>query len=384
MRRLTLHIGAHKTGTTTLQATLRHNEALLRTRGMAIAYVPPLPHVHRHLGFHSPDQFFPHGFSLHDPMAFVDFLANQPADHVFASSENFSFVFQQNVLDDLAAALRAKFDHIEILIYLRRQDRQAVSHHQEGGRPNRRAEAALWGHGLNALPDAAQTQRLYLDYDARLMLWENAFGRDALRVRVYDRALLVQGDIVVDALKVMAIDHQGLARLPDQNVTLSYMQAIVGHLANDSLGDDVVTARLLAALPKSGAKMLPSAQAAREFLAPYIASNRRLNARLQISATLDLFCDDFSDYPQSSPQTPSQEDWANALRAVITTLGHAAAPHTDLTADDLRKAAVALEKNDAPTALRLISAAHTLRPHGPYINQLKAALEARLRKPNGI
>lgn len=384
MRRLTLHIGAHKTGTTTLQATLRHNEALLRARGLAIAYVPHLPHVHRHLGFHSLDQFFPHGFSLHDTLAFVDFLAHQPADHVFASSENFSFVFQQNVLDELAAALRAKFDHIDILIYLRRQDRHAVSHHQEGARPKRRAEAALWGHGLNALPDAVQTQRLYLDYDARLMMWENAFGRHALRVRVYDRALLVQGDIVVDALKVMGIDHQGLARMPDQNVSLGHMQAIVGHLANDSLGDDVVTARLLAALPKGGTKTLPSAQAARDFLAPYIASNRRLNARLQISATPDLFCDDFSDYPQSSPQTPSQEDWANALRTVIATLGHAAAPHTDLTADDLRKAAIALEKSDPPTALRLISAAYALRPNGPYINQLKSALEARLTKPDGI
>jgi len=377
MRRLSLHIGAHKTGTTSLQVSLQHNEALLRSRGLSLAYVAPAPQVHRHLGYLNPERIFPEGFCVHDPQAFGEFLARQPTDHVFASSENFSFIFQQRVLDDLALALQGKFDQIEILVYLRRQDRHAVSHHQEGAKPHRRPEEALWGHGLNALPDPSPMQRLYLDYDARLRLWENAFGQQALRVRVFDRALLVEGDIVADALTVLGVDHHGLTKVADRNLSLSHLQAIIGHLANDAVADPTITARLLDAFPWHATKMLPTQAAAQAFLAPYVQSNRRLNARLQISPNPDLFNDDVSDYPSHSSETLGQDDWANALRVVIATLAKGGSAIGELTADDLRDAAVALEKTQPQTALRLIRAARDLRPNGGRIYQILTALEAQ-------
>ncbi len=379
MRRLSLHIGAHKTGTTSLQVSLQQNEALLRARGLSYATVASAPHVHRHLGYLNPEQIFPQGFCLHDPEGFAAFLAQQPTDHVCASSENFSFIFDQQVLSDLALALGRVFGQIDILVYLRRQDRHAVSHHQEGAKPNRRPEAALWGHGLNALPDPSPMQRLYLDYDARLRLWENAFGQQALRVRIFDRALLVNGDIVADALNLIGIDHRGLTKVADRNLSLGHLQAVIGHLANDAVAEPAITARLLEAFPWHATKMLPTQAAARAFLAPYVESNRRLNARLQISANPDLFGDDFTDYPPQSSETLAQDDWANALRVVIATLAKGGSAMGDLTADDLRDASVALEKTQPEAALRLIRAAQELRPNGGLIYKIKTELEARLR-----
>ena len=381
MRRLTLHIGAHKTATNTLRRTLEHNEYLLRAKGLGLACLGNTPPVRQFLGFLDPDKIFPQGFTIQNPTAFAKVVAQPGEDHVFLSSENFSFIFQQTVLDEFALALSRHFDQIDILVYLRRQDRHAVSHHQEGAQADRLPEAVLWGHSLNALPEPSDLQRLYLDYDARLRLWENAFGSHALCVGLFDRAVMAQGDIVADALSRMGIDPSGLTRIEDQNVSLGRVQASVGHLANDTLADPAVTGSLIAALPYAGAKLLPCAQAARDFLAPYVASNRRLNERLQISTNPDLFSDDFSDYPQGSPEGLGADEWAAALRVAMTTLGPRYSATKDLTPDDLRKAAMALEHKDATAALRLARAAHVLRPEGPRIKQLKADLEARLNPP---
>lgn len=382
MRRLTLHIGSHKTGTTSLQETFQTNEALLFERGLGFSYVQPWPNLHPFMDYVTPDHVVPDGFRVVDPARLAGFLAAHKADHVFASSENFSFVFRQEPIDALAGELRRVFGQITIIVYLRRQDRHAVSHHQEGARPDRPHEAQLWGHGLTALPTPHPCHRLYLDYDHRIGLWERAFGSQNLIVRVFDRALLQGGDIVVDLLSLLGIDPGGLVRPRDVNVSLGRIQAKIGHLANAALADDAVTMRLLDAFSGPQDAMKPSATAARAFLAPYVEGNRRLNARLGLTGFPDLFPDDFSDYPETDSEAMSPEDWAGALLMVIATLGRRQSELQALNADDLRKAAIEVQKFDAPSALRLIRAAHSLRPKGGLILKLKEELEARLGQPD--
>jgi hypothetical protein len=379
MKRLTLHIGSHKTGTSTLQATFRENEAALLSRGLAVAYVPPWDHVHPLLDFVNPREIFPGGYRVTGPLEFAEFLARPPADHVFASSENFSFFFQQDTINDLATALKARFGEIRIVVYLRRQDRHAVSHHQEGAKANRPPEGLLWGHSLTALPDPAPLQRLYLDYNQRIAMWESAFGSANLSVRVFDRALLDKGDIVSDMLALIGVDGHGIVRSPDVNISLSRMQAKVGHIANALIGDDSVTQRLLDAVyVPDGDRMAPSAAAARAFLEPYRESNRLLNARLGITSFPDLFPDDFSDYPETASEDMPPGESIAALQAAIRTLGGQKMALQDVTADELRLSARSLAKSEPWLALRLARAALSLRPNGPAILQLVAELEARI------
>jgi hypothetical protein len=383
MRRLWLHIGSHKTGTTTVQDTFLFNRSLLLQRGLAFVHGTAESHLHQYLASIDPKSILPAGFALTDPAAFATHLARGPADVVFASSENFSFFFTQQAVDDLAAAVRPHFDDVRILAYIRRQDRHAISHHQEGARPERLPEGVLWGHALTALPEPAAHQRLYLDYDQRLMLWENAFGRGSLHVRMYDRAHLANGDVVNDILGLMGLNEggsadDGLVRVPDKNLALGQQKAKVGHLANAITTDALLTRSLLRALPQNDDRMLPSAEAARAFLEPYRESNRALNARLGLTPYPDLFPDSFDDYPATATDPWTEDNANSALRTVIALLATGSGYKTALTPDDLRNAAIALKVKSPESALRFIQAAQRLRPDGPNILRLLTELEQRV------
>ena len=383
MRRLWLHIGSHKTGTTTVQDTFLFNKSLLQSRGLAFVHGTTESHLHQFVASIDPKSLLPSGYALNNPAAFAAHLARGPADEVFGSSENFSFFFTQKAIDDLAIALLAHFDDIRILAYIRRQDRHAISHHQEGARPERLPEGMLWGHALTALPEAAEHQRLYLDYDQRLALWENAFGRHSLHVRVYDRAFLANGDVVHDILGVIGLNEggtaeDGLERVPDKNLALGQQKAKVGHLANAIITDPLLTRSLLRALPQTEDRMMPSAEEARAFLAPYRAGNRALNARLGLTSHPDLFPDDFDDYPATATNLWTEDNANSALRTVIALLYSAGGHKNSLTAEDLRNAATALKLKAPASALRFAQAAQRLRPTGPNILRLVADLEQRV------
>ena len=384
MRRLTLHIGSHKTGTTTLQETFLLNKTLLASRGVGYAHRADTCQLHGYLSVIDPASLLTQGFGVRDLDRFADDLAATQGQEVFGSSENFSFFFQQAPIDALAKALRSRFDAVQILVYIRRQDRHALSHYQEGARPGRAPEAQLWGHGLAALPPPQPHHALYLNYHHRLAMWERAFDGGTVTVRVYDRKLLKNGDIAADVLDVLGISAQGIVPVPDKNPALGLQQAKVGHLAGEILDNDPLTRALLRALPQDEGKMLPSADEAKAFLAPYRASNRLLNERLGLTPFPDLFPDDFDDYPETAQDGWSDATATSALRAVIGTLGKRKTVMEDLTADDLRKAALVLRNTDPSAALRLVRAAHLLRPNGAQINQMKCALEAQLRDPDAL
>ena len=313
-----------------------------------------------------------------DREGFADRIATVDRDVVVASSENLSFFFEKAPIAALESLLRPHFDEISIVCYLRRQDRHAVSHHQEGAKPHRHAEGALWGHAPNALPDASPEQDLYLDYDRRMGLWADVFGADHLILRVYDRTLLKDGDIFADFLAVIGVDSAGLPTVGDRNVSLGASQTKAGHLMNAAGLRARVAEPVLHSVP-GGGRLLPSRAQAAAFLERYRASNRRLNDRFRITALPDLFDDDMTDLPEMP-----QNDWTDAgataaLRAILAELaGPQQASVQAVTADDFRLAAVAMAQSNPEAAYRMINAAAALRPHGPAIQRIKADMERRI------
>ena len=378
-RTLYLHIGSHKTGTTALQQSLHQNRVVLGACGADYVSAPTAAHLHSYLGPCASGALMPDGFKVLDPVGLAGRLASGDQDIVIAGSENFSFFFHKPQIAALHQALRPLFDDIRIQCYLRRQDRHAVSHHQEGAKPHRQAEGALWGHAPNALPDHTKGQDLYLDYDRRLALWAEVFGADKLDIRVYDRALLKDGDIFADFLALIGLNIRGLHPVGDRNISLGAAQTKAGHLMNALAVQPSMMEAILNRIGNEG-RLVPSQGQARAFLDHYRDSNRRLNARFAISALPDLFNDDFDDYP-AAPQSDWTEPGATeALQAVLAQLTEVSPAPSALNADDLRHAAVALQAKFPDAALRLISAAHALRPGGPAILKLKAELEFRLEQ----
>lgn len=374
-RRLWLHIGSHKTGTTTAQDTFRFNRKLLAGRGLGFAHGTGVSRLHEYLSTIDAAHFLPQGFHVIDPQAFAAHVAEAKGDTVFASSENFSFFFAIGPIAALAAALRAHFDEVRILAYIRRQDRHAISHHQEGARPDRPPEGALWGHSLTALPEPQPLQRLYLDYNARLALWEEIFGVENVTVRMYERAHLKNRDIVADILSVLGVSDEGIQPVADKNNGLGLQKAKVGHLANSIFGDPRITAALTRALPPNDPKMLPKADSARAFLEPYRDSNRALNARRQITEFPDLFPDDFDFYPTAPTDKWNEVSANSAMRAVISVLGSRDGRKNALYFDDLRQAALALREQSPGPALRFAKAAQRIRPNALQITKLVNELQ---------
>ena len=378
MRRLYLHIGAHKTGSTALQHNLLLNRNLLGDHGICHLASPTTGYLHTYLGTVSPYKLIPEGFTVLDREGLEDRLETVDRDVVVASSENLSFFFEKAPIAALEGLLRPYFDEITIVSYLRRQDRHAVSHHQEGAKPQRQAEGALWGHAPNALPDVSPDHDLYLDYDRRLGLWAEVFGADHLVLRVYDRALLKDGDIFADFMAVIGVDSAGLSTVGDRNVSLGASQTKAGHLMNAAGLRHREVEAVLQMVP-AGGRLLPSRAQAAAFLERYRASNRRLNDKFKITALPDLFDDDMADLPDEP-----QNDWTEAgataaLRAILAKLtGTQQAGLQAVTADDYLAAALAMTPANPEAAYRMITAAAALRPHGPAIQRIKADLERRI------
>ena len=381
MPRLYLHIGSHKTGTTAVQQGLHQNRILLEALGITYVGTGNIAHIQSAIGPISPTSFLPAGYKVIDPADLAARLAAAQTETVVASSENFSFFFDRSAITALAQALRPHFDDIRIVCYLRRQDRHAVSHHQEGAKPNRQAEGALWGHAPTALPDYSTAHDLYLDYHHRLGLWADVFGDAAMIIRIYDRDLLKKRDIFADFLGLLDLDITGLLPIGDRNASLGAAQTKVGHLMN-SLEVRAKTADAILARIEGEGRLQPSRAEARAFLARYLAGNRLLNQRFAITPDANLFNDDFSDYPET-PHSDWTEDRANA--ALLATLQHLVEVPTPVagpTADDFRTAAVALRNTHPDMALRLITAAFALRPTGSAILKIKAELEAQTDPSN--
>lgn len=225
MRQLILHIGSHKTGTTAIQTWAHANKDRLAAQGWRDLSTEAQANAHAFVGFDERDAVFPAGYSLREPLHFADCLRKIDAERVLVSSENFAFFFDDDAIEKLAKTVKPLFDDIIILCYLRRQDRHAVSHHMEGARADRPPEWQLWGHGLGALPQRNPFQPLYLNYYQRLGKWSKHFGRKALRVRVFDRRYLVDGDVVADFAATLGIDATGFVAPPNANTSLDRVKS---------------------------------------------------------------------------------------------------------------------------------------------------------------
>lgn len=367
-KELVLHIGAHKTGTTTIQMALFQNQDALNAQGVTYVRTGHLPNLHSVLGFARDDfEFVPDGFALLDPDTFREALSAATTDRVIASSENFSFFTDPARIDELAEVVEPLFSKIKIVTYLRRQDSHVVSHHQEGAKPNRLAEERLFGYDTTAMPHSARNLDLYLDYETRIGRWMDRFGDENVEVRIFDRAKLAGRDVWPDFLETVGLDSTGMRAIEEQNTSFGLSKSKVGHLMNQrglrtSLKHDV-----LEAVPDDS-RQLPSRQEAEAFYEKYRDGNIALKRRMGATDGSDLFQVDFSSY-SDEPRELWSEDQANAaIGGLLDALN--TQDRQSPGADRMRDLALNAEAaGELELALKLMEVAAWLRPEGPLINQ---------------
>jgi hypothetical protein len=209
-----LHIGIHKTGTTAIQFFGTRNREALAQRGCLYPSVytkfnahHPLPWA---LGVRHPDR--PEGVSPEAiAAAILDEAKAKNVDKILLSSEEFRNLERVPLLMQLKQ-LFADCE-TEVVIYLRRQDDFLVSKYGQHVR-------------MYAIRYPSTILDFYLrhNYVARYNYWElthrwaKAFGDEALRVKVYDKRLFPNGNVLEDFFQTIGVDYSGLDLRTDVDV----------------------------------------------------------------------------------------------------------------------------------------------------------------------
>lgn len=371
MKKLVVHAGSHKTGSTSIQLSLKDIEDQLKRKKIKLFDIDPNgsvnPYGHcnhwvRHYG--SGTEFDAEVLpELRNELKCID------ADTVIFSAEHLFWINSIENIKSFHNLIHDLFDEITIIFYLRRQDKLLLSHHQQGSKLFGWCEQLYYGSEPKAYPTGDFSA--YLDYYSKLRKWASIFGKSSLKVRVFEPESLVGGDAVIDFCSLIDSDLKVVPR--KVNESRSKHQVIVGHILNSLGVSHLDESRIkLLELIHCNEKLMPSRKEAEQLYSQYRLSNKYLNEFLNISKNPYIFNEDFNSYPEEV-----NENYLDTLKTVLRSI-YPQANFTDLDVFALRDAAIVLEDKKPKLAYRLIKVARQLRPNGKIIKEVYERLDARI------
>jgi len=198
MKTIIVHIGTSKTGTTSIQRYLDNERGRLAEE----AGLELLDYGLKRVSAFS-ESFVAH----HDLLnwlkddnrrklgAFRKRLDASPSSLIVVSCEGFFFRLDAPHIQRLQALLAPH--RVKILCYLRRQDLLS----EAGWKQQTKAgffDRTAAEHYPIVSQNARSPEKGMLNYYRKLMLWREAFGRDAMLVRLFERRRFVDGDLLAD------------------------------------------------------------------------------------------------------------------------------------------------------------------------------------------
>jgi len=309
-RKAILQIGTEKTGTTSLQTFLAANRDRLAERGYLYPrFCGALNHtglaayamdadrpdeLKAAFGGETPEAVPQMRARLHR-MAEAELTGGRTA--IFCSEHCHSRLVSPDEVRRLRDFLSEFFDEIEISVYLRRQDRVALSLYST------RLKSGL---APDRVLEKAPADRLYYNYDRFLALWEDAFGAEAISVRLFEPGLLANGSVVDDFLTCWGIGEIGdFHSVPNENGSISvaaqaFLRQINPHLtAQAGRPGTRLRGIVVTALERTyaGRGVRPARDEARAFYERFRAANERVAERY-FPGRDPLFSEDFTAYPE--------------------------------------------------------------------------------------
>jgi len=276
-----LHTGWRKTGTSAIQHFLYMNRTRLRERRTILYPEAGLFGRAHHLAGWKLLGRGPRGWaeragrssSFQREGGFAEMIRearDAGCRALVASSEVLS---QPGILEKLKEALRGH--EVEVISYVRRQDRYIEARYNQQIKDGRLAIP------LDEFA-ASQVGGEGLDYHAHFRQWADAFGRDSLKIRLYERDRFQQGDVRRDFLDAIGLDPGGLEFEEGmRNVSLNFAGVEFLRRLNRVLGKRVRRRYLLRVLdefdagPRAHSSLL-APQARRVIVERFGDSNRRL------------------------------------------------------------------------------------------------------------
>lgn len=221
MKKLFLHIGFYKTGSTSLQKDLAQNAAALQAQDIFYPYEPRAPYTqrwqHAPLAAALPGRelnWLTPGNAKTQKRAYKSMFAAFEASGcstLVLSSEGFC---DQSVGAPQISWLQEKFADFEITViaYIRRQDAYFLSTYQEMIKAGSTAAFDF--------SDYAAAARLH--FARRLAPWRAALGAERVIVRPFAPAFWPEGELFYDFLSLIGTSREGLSLAKPENEGLDY------------------------------------------------------------------------------------------------------------------------------------------------------------------
>ncbi len=221
MKKLFLHIGFNKTGSTSLQKNLAHNPEALAAQGILYPNDPQAPYMQRWQ--HAPlaaavpgrtlSWLLPRNRATLDQAyaALRERIAQSSFDTLVLSSEGFG---ETAMGQEKIRWLKRQFPgfDISVIAYVRRQDSYFLSTYQEGIKAGRTRPFRFADH--------LKAKDLY--FGRRLMSWRAVFGAQKVIVRPFSPTLWPEGELFFDFLRVIGATRAGMTLQPPENEGLDY------------------------------------------------------------------------------------------------------------------------------------------------------------------
>lgn len=355
--KIILHIGSHKTGTTSIQSMLNKNERyLLENNVCSMVKIGMM---------HSTDKRH---------VERIKNLASIECDILIISNESYSWANEKEA-EEFVNTIKKYAGSVEGIIYIRRQDKLAISHKQQGA-ISFRANLA-YGNELSALPSQLSKKALlYLDFYNKIKFWDNFL--DKIEVRRFEPSLLHKNDLILDFLRYTTLDQKiNVEKIdipPRLNSSMPrdnqlFLHNTREHLKNNNTARHVVLDTLSRKYKiTDGDKLLPSKSDAKAFYLQFEESNNQLKKFLSIKETEDLFDESFSMYPDEVP------DCALGTKEIYEMFGDVINVMLDKQIEVIKivnriKGIVNTLENSNPLAMRelhklLSLLVHRAKPHG--------------------
>lgn len=324
-----IHIGGEKTGTTTVQNFAARNRARLAAHGVLYPLSLGSPNQLKMTGFAAADHKLDDiriDLGLRSPDAVHEFrgqlrrdLGNEIQEYNDISTILVSNEHLQSRLVGLGEVMRLKrfmdeFTNSQrIIVYLRRQDRVAVSHYSTKLKAGNIGDA-----GVFPFIDPDQHLPPYYDYNSLLKRYEKVFGHDSITVRIFEPRRLLKGELLVDFRDACGFPADwNLIDVPRTNESLSEVGIQFFRRFNelvprfiDGLPNPARDESIIRTITKRyhGAGPMVSRDEAEGFYRSFEASNRAVAERYFLPGHHSLFDEDFDSYDRQVSRRVSPTD----------------------------------------------------------------------------
>lgn len=323
-----VHIGAPKTGSSTIQEFLFTNTRALAAQGFrfhrnvegrgsqfeyplaALASIGrPLPGVEEQTRYSSTD-LATHkaaGAAVEAELAALRATWGEPVA-LFSSEHIYPWLKSVKSIQALDRLFQRHFDHVSYILYLRNQEDLIVSEYSE-----------ILKRGSNLrLQELMEKRMINLDYEPRIAFWVNAVGREHFDLRLMDPTFLEDGDLLSDYAGACSISLKGLALPPRVNESLSAPAAEALRALNERIPQLLhnaqpnplragLIAHLMALTPPDAPKLALTAEQRAQILDLVGPANERLRAAF-FPSRASLFA-----APKERPAPPQTEILEQAL-----------------------------------------------------------------------